>query len=351
MDAQYSVCFRWSVKFAALLCAFVLMFGNASSGHSQEGTDYEVVAENLQNPRGIAIQPETGHVFVAESGALRVVRIVDGESEEAVVGFSKDYTGKNPIYEIGPLSLLFLDRDTLLIGDGGQEAGTEQIHVVKVPEPGERPVRVRRDPEKRLRLQADDQHGAEGNFWAMAQLDNYVLAVCGEDVRNGWVARSAVRGGNLTQLRRFFSTVRSVNTRTPHGMTTSPEGEIVIAQAGETQDVDDSLLVFFGPDGDFLDSFKTSLNDIYGIAYGPNRGRLFAVDFCNARPNEGGLYKLVATREGCRAVRMKTLSRPTSLAFSEAGDLYVTTVGRYVEGAQVSNGRLLRFTGLDKPEN
>ena len=69
----------------------------------------------------MAIQPETGHVFVAESGALKVVRIVDGESEDVVVGFSKDYTGKSPIYEIGPLSLLFLDRDTLLIGDGGQE--------------------------------------------------------------------------------------------------------------------------------------------------------------------------------------------------------------------------------------
>ena len=351
MDAQYSVCFRLLAKCTSFLSVFVLMFALASNGHSQDDPDYQVVAENLQNPRGVAIQPETGHVFVAESGALKVVRIVDGESEDVVVGFSKDYTGKSPIYEIGPLSLLFLDRDTLLIGDGGQEAGTEQIHVVKVPERGERPVRVKRDLEKRLRLQADDQHGADGNFWAMAQLGNYVLVTCGEDMRNGWVARSAVRSNKLTQLRRFFSTVRSVKTRRPHAITTSPEGEIVVAQAGEAQDVDDSLLSFFGSEGDFLDSFQTGLNDIYGIAYGPNRGRLFAVDFCNARPNEGGLYKLVATREGCRAVRMKTLSRPSSLAFSDAGELYVTTVGRYVEGAQVANGRLLRFTGLDKPEN
>ena len=89
----------------------------------------------------------------------------------------------------------------------------------------------------------------------------------------------------------------------PHGITTSPEGEIVVAQAGEIQDDRDSLLLFFGAEGDFLDSFETGLNDVYGIAYGPNQGRLFAVDFCNARPNEGGLYKLVATREGCRAVK------------------------------------------------
>ena len=123
----------------------------------------------------------------------------------------------------------------------------------------------------------------------------------------------------------------------------------MVAQAGEVKDVDDSKLLFFGPEGDFLDSFKTGLNDIYALAYGPNQGRLFALDFCNARPNEGGLYKLVGTREGCRAVRLATIPRPSSMVFADTGDLYVTTVGRYVEGAQVSNGRLLRFTGLDKP--
>jgi hypothetical protein len=279
-----------------------------------------------------------------------VVRIARGAAEEVAIGFSKDYTGKSPIYEIGPLSLLFLDRDTLLVGDGGREAGTDQIHVVNVPEEGDSPVRVKREVEKRLRLQSDDQHDSNGNFWAMTQLDNYIFTTCGDDKRNGWIARSAVRSKRPTSLKRFFSTVRSVQTRGPYAITTSPQGEIVVGQAGEIQDVDDSRLLFFGPEGDFLDSFKTGLNDIYGLAYGPNQGRLFAVDFCNARPNEGGLYKLVGTREGCRAVKLATLPRPSSLAFSDSGDLYVTTVGRYVEGAQVSNGRLLRFTGLDQPK-
>ena len=350
MDAQYSVCFFQPARIIALAYSLILMLGFASTGYGQEDADYEIVAENLQNPRAVAIQPETGDLFVAESGALRVVRIVDGEPEEVVVGFSKDYTGKSPIYEIGPLSLLFLDRNTLLIGDGGREPGTDQIHVVKVPERGEPPVKVSPDGDKRLRLQSDDQHSADGNFWAMTKLEDYVLTTCGDDMRNGWIARSAIRGNRPTTLRRFFSTVRSVKTRMPHGITTSPEGEIVVAQAGEIQDDRDSLLLFFGAEGDYLDSFKTGLNDVYGITYGPNQGRLFAVDFCNARPNEGGLYKLVATREGCRAVKLAELPRPSSLAFSDTGDLYVTTVGRFVEGAEVSNGRVLRFTGFDKKE-
>ena len=350
MDAQYSVCPCRSVSVGTFVSAFVVLLAIASSGYSQDSVDYEVVAENLQNPRSVAIQPETGRLFVAESSALRVVRIMNGEPEEVVVGFSKDYTGKSPIYEIGPLSLLFLGRNSLLVGGGGRESGTDQIHTFNVPEPGESPIRVKADGDKRLRLRSDDQHEANGNFWAMTQLENYVLTTCGDDMRNGWIARSAVRSKRPTTLRRFFSTARSVKARRPHAITTSPQGEIVVAQAGEAQDVDDSLLLFFGPEGDFLDSFRTGLNDIYGLAYGPNQGRLFAVDFCNARPNEGGLYKLVATREGCRAVRLATLPRPSALAFSDSGDLYVTTVGRYVEGAQVSNGRLLRFPGLDKPE-
>ena len=348
MDAPNSVCFFLPARITAFVSSFVLIFGVTSTGYGQDDADYEIVAESLQNPRAVAIQPETGDLFVAESGALRVVRIVDGEAEEVVVGFSKDYTGKSPIYEIGPLSLLFLDRDTLLIGDGGREPGMDQIRVVTVPGRGEPPVKVNPDVDKRLRLQSDDQHGADGNFWAMTKLEDYLLVTCGDDLRNGWIARSAIRGNKLTTLRRFFSTVRSVKTRIPYGITTSPEGEIVVAQAGEIQDVGDSLLSFFGAEGDFLDSFKTGLNDIYGVAYGPNQGRLFAVDFCNARPNEGGLYKLVATREGCRAVKLATLPRPSSLTFSDEGDLYVTTVGRFVEGTEFSNGRVLRFTGLDQ---
>ena len=47
----------------------------------------ETVAEGLTVPCCVAIQPGTGHVFVADSAAGRVVRIVDGKVEDVIVDF------------------------------------------------------------------------------------------------------------------------------------------------------------------------------------------------------------------------------------------------------------------------
>ena len=45
----------------------------------------ETVLEGLQNPVAVVLQPETEVIFVAESGAGRVIRIVDGKAEVVVV--------------------------------------------------------------------------------------------------------------------------------------------------------------------------------------------------------------------------------------------------------------------------
>ena len=70
----------------------------------------ETVVTGLTNPCGIAIQPETGHVFISDSGAGRVVRIVDGKIEEVIKGSRKDIYGKGPMYDVGPMGLAFLDK-------------------------------------------------------------------------------------------------------------------------------------------------------------------------------------------------------------------------------------------------
>ena len=65
----------------------------------------EVVLEGLHNPSGLAVQPKTGHVFVSDSGAGKVVRIVDGKAEDVITEFPSDVYGKGPKYNIGPLGL------------------------------------------------------------------------------------------------------------------------------------------------------------------------------------------------------------------------------------------------------
>ena len=48
--------------------------------------------KGLNNPCGIAIQPETGVVFVSDSGAGKVVKLVDGKAVDVITDFVEDGT-------------------------------------------------------------------------------------------------------------------------------------------------------------------------------------------------------------------------------------------------------------------
>ena len=89
----------------------------------------ETVLEQLNNPCGVAVQPETGHVYVAESGAGRVVRIVEGKAQPVIVNFPLDVYGKGPQYKIGPLGLAFASKDVLVVGGGGFADGAELLRI------------------------------------------------------------------------------------------------------------------------------------------------------------------------------------------------------------------------------
>ena len=68
-------------------------------------TKADTVLGGLSNPSGLAVQPETGHVFVSDSAAGKIIRVVDGKAEDVVTGFKIDVYGKGPKYDIGPLGL------------------------------------------------------------------------------------------------------------------------------------------------------------------------------------------------------------------------------------------------------
>lgn len=119
----------------SLACVLIANLGIAipNYAHGQDKVEVKTVVERLNNPCGVAIQPGTGHVFVSDSGALRVIRIVDGKAEPVITGFPKDTYGKGPIYDIGPLGLVFIDKDTLAVGGGGKIDGEEMLRVYKIP--------------------------------------------------------------------------------------------------------------------------------------------------------------------------------------------------------------------------
>ena len=80
------------------------------------------------NPCGIAVQADSQHIFV--SMKERVVRLVPGETFEQsdeIVEFPTDQYGKGPVYDIGPLGLVFVDAETLAVGGGGNGDGEDLV--------------------------------------------------------------------------------------------------------------------------------------------------------------------------------------------------------------------------------
>ena len=322
-------------------------------GSAQE-VPIETVVDGLHNPCGVAIQPETGHVFVADSGALRVIRIIDGEIEEVITGFPKDVYGSSTQYEVGPLGLAFVDQNTLIVGGGGNKNGNEILRIYKIPEAGADAITADKMEGEAQKLDADPNSNVvgEGDFYGVALFGEAVYVTCNGDDEKGWIAKADLADGKLTNFARVIPTTERTKVGAPLAITKSPEGYIVVGQIGETSKAGDSLLAFFDTSEETLADWKytTGLNDISALAYGPKRGRLFATDFSWMDPAKGGLFKI--TRGDLpgesKAVKIAALDKPTALAFDSEGNLYVTVIGTKAGGDAQHPGALMMVKGLDE---
>ena len=319
----------------------------------------EVVTKGLNNPSGVAIQPETGHVFVADSGNGRVVRVIEGEIEAVITDFPTEDYGTNPTYKIGPLGLLFLDKDTLVVGGGGLPDGEDLIRVFKVPGVGERAIAASDTNGDTFALPASGEEGkedfvpGEGNFYGLALGGEGIFVTCNGDDAKGWVSFATIRQDQIAKFERKIATKIATKVVAPTAATISPQRYLVIGQMGETSNLKDSLLTFYSQSGTKLGVYRTGLNDITGLAYGPRHGRLFALDFNWANPKRGGLYKLVDMKNDkqCESVLMSQLEKPTALAFTPTGDCYITLAGSTMPAGGKPDGKLVLIRQLDIDPN
>lgn len=335
-----------------LLCSvcFVALIAFAGVTSAQDAV-VELVIDGLNNPSGVAIQPETGHIFVADSGGLRIIRVIDEmKVEDVITDFPKDVYGKGPFYNIGPLGLLFLDKDTLVVGGGGLSDGEEMLRVFKIPAAGEEPIKADKTHGDPKTLAATDDAPGEGDFYAMAKGTDGIYVTCNGDDDKGWVAFAKLDKDNkLKEFSRDISTKEAIGVDAPVAITMSPQGHIVVGQMGEVNVANDSQLTFYSEDRKKLDNFELDLQDITSLAYSPLRKRLFCTDFNWLDTDNGGLYKIVksSNAKGCECKLIAALKKPTALAFNKEGDAYITLAGTTSEGTKKPDGKLVIIRKLD----
>jgi sugar lactone lactonase YvrE len=307
----------------------------------------------LDNPCGVAIQPMTGDLFVADSAAGRVIRYnpnSGGRATPVITDFGQDIYGKGPMYNIGPLGLLFLNRDTLVVGGGGKVDGSELLYIYTVPASGKM---IKADAAKHELgpiAPGEQSQMGEGNFYALAADRNGIYITSNGDDTKGWILKASLNNGQPGELKPFIATkVALEDTDAPVGICMSKEGDLVVGQMGEVNKPNDSLLTTYDPkSGKLLSRAATDLHDIAALAYSPS-GKLYALDFAWIDAKEGGLFRLDVSKDGgtttVKSVKIAPLDKPTAMVFDQQGACYVTTFETAPEGSNKPAGRLLKITG------
>ncbi|MDA7978310.1 MAG: hypothetical protein MPJ50_06010 [Pirellulales bacterium] len=341
----------------------------AGSATEQEGGQDEAedkpyeykkwLIKNLHNPCGLAVQPETGDVFIADSAASRVLRygtVVNDkntyEVTEVITGFPSDVYGKGPMYNVGPMGLLFLDKETLVVGGGGHKDGEELLRFYELPAAGGTKTADQMKFTMGPIGPGDKSETGEGNFYALAKAGDAIFVTCNGDDTKGWISRCTIQGGEPAEYGTFIATKEATQVDAPVGITTDKDGNLIVGQMGEITVPADSLLTCYNPEtGEMIWNATTDRFDITAVAFNPKTGTLYCLDFGWMDESQGGLYRLDITDgdDGSKSVtstKIETLDKPAAMAFGEDGTLFVVEFGTAKEGDLNHPGSLWRFDGL-----
>lgn len=294
---------------------------------------------DLESPSGVAVDPETGHVFVASRwGVYRydpVKHTQDVPKGEklvlAIASYPTDIYGKGPKYNIGPLGVAVW-KDWLVVGDGSRPDGEELVRVYKIEK--EMPKDTAKEDTAVFTLgpikAGESSAKGEGNFYGVTTIGDSIFVTANGDDTKGWILKSDIAEGKPGDLSTFIASKENLEVDAPAAATATPDGkEIVVSQMGEVNVAGDSLLTFYNPaDGKLIRSLKTGLSDIVGLAYSPKTKSLYATEFSWVDTTKGALYRLDIEGETVTPVKIVDLEKPAGLAFDKDGTrLYVTTFG------------------------
>jgi len=336
---------------ALVVATLVFVVQMPTNGGEKKKKDKAVVAKavlkNLDNPCGVAVQPENGHVFVAAHNGVVRYEPSSKKSKVQVGDYPTDIYGKGPKYDIGPLGVAFLDKDLLVVGDGSRPDGSELVRVYKVG--ADLPAKPTKEDAADFTLgpiaPGEQTPKGEGNFYNVAVGAGHIFISCNGDDTKGWIAKAPIADikAGKKDLHLAIATKVATNVDAPVPLTFSPDGkELVVGQMGEINVPADSLLTFYDPTSGKLNrNLKTGLHDLTGLAYSPKTQKLYCTDFAWLDTKKGGLFRLDIEGDEVKATKIVSLDKPTSLAFDADGKLYITVIGTAQEDSKTKPGALL----------
>ncbi len=322
---------------------------------AQSPANPDVVIAGLDHPMGVAVQPQTSQVVVAEGGAARVVRIVGQHIEPIVIGFPLRARSTDAgIGAVGPRGLIFLDRSTIAILGTGEEDRGDPLVIVKVPASSDPPKTI----EDALQLTVADANGdRRWQLQGVAVVGSAMMcAMTSPDGRSG-VARFLIQNpaalGVATSYGpcELFATTESGRKERFVCLTSSPRGEMVLGHQVQAEQRESRITFYRATDGYPLLQLATGVPSLTALAYGPRQpggaaSHLYALDSSRAADG-GGLYRLDAAfaegQVGIQAQKLASLDRPTAMAWGADGALFVTLLGEEAAETAQPAGKLVRF--------
>jgi hypothetical protein len=324
--------FTWAFSWVAL----VSIFNHGLTAQEAAPTDFKtesgraisLVVTGLNNPTGVAMQPETGEVFIADSGNGQVVRLFENKITPVITNFPTQTLPTEPRVKVGPLSLAFLNKNNLLVGNGGQLEDSLQQFVIS---DSATPANADTAKTSLTLFNNEGENQAEGNFSSVAVGPTFVLVTSQGQAGRGWVSLgNRPTGDAVTDLTRHIATTDQLKSSTPSAISITPHGYALVANLGSLGPDRDSVAGFFEITSKrLLLKLDLGLRDVSALSYSPRR-QMYALDLSWTEPAEGGLFRVIEDTTSPTKLVTKLIARlpyPTAMCFDSDGGLFVTLRG------------------------